>query len=31
MPRVWMALFFGYNGTNFNGMQHQKEEHIATV
>lgn len=31
MPRVWLALFFGYSGKNFNGLQHQKEESVRTV
>ncbi len=24
MPKVWLALFFGYNGQGFQGMQFQK-------
>lgn len=31
MPKLWLTLFFGYNGTSFSGMQFQLEEHVFTV
>lgn len=31
MPKVWMALFFGYNGLNFQGMQYQKDEVVESI
>lgn len=31
MPKLWIALFFGYNGKPFSGMQFQIEEHVVTV
>lgn len=31
MPKVWMTLFFGYNGQSFQGMQHQKDENVNSV
>lgn len=31
MPKVWLALFFGYNGQNFCGMQHQREEAVQSI
>ena len=31
MPKLWLAIFFGYNGSTFNGMQFQLEGHVTTV
>lgn len=31
MPKLWLALFIGYNGSPFNGMQFQLDEHVLTV
>lgn len=31
MPKVWLAIFFGYNGQNFQGMQHQREESVNSI
>lgn len=31
MPKVWLSLFFGYNGKNYYGMQYQNENNIMTV
>ena len=31
MPKVWLALFFGYNGQGFQGMQFQKEEDVNSI
>lgn len=31
MPKLWLAIFFGYNGSTFNGMQFQLESHVNTI
>jgi tRNA pseudouridine38-40 synthase len=31
MPKLWLALFIGYNGLNFSGMQFQLQDHVSTV
>jgi tRNA pseudouridine38-40 synthase len=31
MPKLWLALFIGYNGAPFSGMQMQIESHVATI
>lgn len=31
MPKVWLIVFFGYNGQNFNGMQLQKGHNVRPI
>jgi len=31
MPKLWLIVFFGYNGSTFSGMQFQLETHVTTV
>ena len=31
MPKLWLCLFFGYNGHKFHGMQFQLEGDVVTI
>lgn len=31
MPKLWLSIFFGYNGSPFSGMQYQIENNIHTI
>ena len=31
MPKLWLALFIGYKGHSFSGMQFQPLEHVMTI